>query len=235
MERPVSATFSNDGKLLALGNDEGELALLDWPSGRVRWHRSLADPGAYAIDLGFTSDAHALVVCCGSGAPPSNGAVVLLNADTGDVVRSTPGNGTALAVSPDGRSVALLNRDRLQVLSLPDLKPLWEAPALLGAGPNVEPVGFRTHSTLLHSVDNDWYFVNTHRQLLHAREGSHDSVLVPTLGRALLVEQHFGPPAWVSESHLNINGQSIALPAPLTAEPPQVALSGNGRWLLLSN
>lgn len=235
MERPISAVFSRDGSLMALGNADGDLALLEWPSGRVRWHRALPRPRTYVIDMGFTADAHALVICCGEHAHPKKGTVALVDVETGQVIRRKSGNGTALAVSPDGCSVALLG-NRLQVLSLPDLKPLWDAPTLLKSGTHLTPpVGFITRSTLLHHVDDGWYFVNAQKQLLHAKKGSYTSILIPTAGPALLAEQRFGPPAWVTESDLHINGQIVALPAPLTTNPPRVALSSNMRWLLMSN
>lgn len=233
LPQPVSAAFSRDGSLLALGNADGGMVLLDWPSGRLRWHRTISPASAYLIDLAFTADDKALVICCGDRVPPKPGTVLLVDVGSGEVLRRAPASGTALAVAPDGKSVAVL-AERLQVLSLPTLQPLWSASALPASGKRVQGMGYINRSGVLHAFNGDWYFVNSQRQLMRAQRGRPISTQLTTVGPPLLIEQRDAPPAWISNGGLARIGSTVPLPAEGGNTLPLVVISPNQQWLLMA-
>jgi WD40 repeat protein len=114
----VGATaFSPDGRLLAIGRDDGSLEVSDQRTGEVLWHWHSILPAPQGSDLGvatlaFSPNGHVLV----SG---DDQAVRLWNARTGQLIRatSTDNDVSQVAFNPDGNLLAAaVNGDRTLLL-----------------------------------------------------------------------------------------------------------------------
>jgi WD40 repeat protein len=98
---PTNLTLSPPGGLLALGGFDGHLQLWDLRANRS--HATLQRPGGKATALGFSSDGKLLVSTSALG-----GGGRLWDAVTGEARYDAPA-GAALAVSPDGKTLAILH------------------------------------------------------------------------------------------------------------------------------
>lgn len=226
----MSAAVSGDASRLALGTNDGRIAVLEWPSGKVVWSATVM-PESYFLDLAFTPDTAHLIACCGDRRKEAG--LMLVSAVTGAVERTTRYQGLAIAVAPDGKSVALLGQ-QLDVLSLPALQPLWNSPTVPEGPQGVEPMGVVTKPTELVFADQGWYFANRFNQLVHAGPGGKPPKLVsPNRGASLVGGSR--TPAWIDGRSLHLAGRVVTLPASAPATRTVVAISPNKRWMLVAH
>ena len=111
---PSSFAYSPDGKTLAFNNTsykKGIVRFLDISTGEAA--EALTSPSGWASELSFSRDGSVLAAAGGGG------SVHLWNVEKREVLRTVKGIGSvhALALSPDGRSIAVGGEDSARVWS----------------------------------------------------------------------------------------------------------------------
>jgi WD40 repeat protein len=129
--RAFSICFSPDGTLLAAGRGDGAVGI--WDRRTRRWVRVLAAHTDFVKALCFTKDGKTLI----SGS--QDGTTRFWDVRTGTLQRSVQSTGNCLAISPDGRLLAIASVGTVTLWSLAAGKKVqhWQA-----HGDNVASVAF---------------------------------------------------------------------------------------------
>jgi WD40 repeat protein len=121
-QRPQLA-LSSDGRLIAMGQDDGAISVVDARTLAPRARIPVVDSGQ-VLGIGFVPGSHLMVV----GGP--KGFLALVDTDSGRVIQRLTGHRGALwtpGISADGRLLATASDDKtVRLWSLPDGKPLGE-------------------------------------------------------------------------------------------------------------
>ena len=119
-----AVAFSRDG-LVASADADRQVQLWDPVSREMKWNKSIESAGA-AYWLAFSPDGRRLYLAS------AQDTLTVLDAVTGDQLSSTnfmASLNDGLAVSPDGRLLALCQKVKLRVLCADGLQELWSADA----------------------------------------------------------------------------------------------------------
>lgn len=141
--------FTPDGKTLATGGVDHRLRLWDTRT----WRQKIEMIVTHPVGIAFTPDATGVV--SGSG----DGSLTLWDARTGAVIRQFGGRVEALALSPDGKTLAAARADTIKVFDVPTgtLKRLLgeQSAAPLETGKYITCLAFSPDGSLLASGSRD--------------------------------------------------------------------------------